>query len=113
MQFVSSLRSRFLRRTRSTRVWGAVEEEDITSQPEGSMFFEDAESKTIMVAAPILPRSVTPAYALALAVTQILTVGTYVLALRLGWRDRVVSEHGGLMCGDWNHTQGQLHSARA
>ena len=65
VEFVRTLRSRFLRRLAGGR------EEDITSQPEGSMFHVDAEARAILLAVTLLPPSVTPAYVLAMAVAQV------------------------------------------
>jgi hypothetical protein len=40
------------------------------------MFFVDGVRKEVLLASPLLPASVTPAYVLALAVTQMLALGT-------------------------------------
>lgn len=69
VDFVRTLRSRFLRRI------GGGREEDITSQPEGSMFHVDAEARAILLAVTLLPPSVTPAYVLAMAVAQVFALG--------------------------------------
>lgn len=69
VEWVRTLRSRFLRRVAGGR------EEDITSQPEGSMFFVDAERRAVLLAVTILPPSVTPAYVLAMAVAQVFALG--------------------------------------
>ncbi len=69
VQFVRALRSRFLRRVADGR------EEDITSQPEGSMFHVDAQARAILLAVTILPPSVTPTYVLAMAVAQVFALG--------------------------------------
>lgn len=70
VEFVTTLRSRFLRRHGE-----GEEEEDITSQPEGSMFYVDNANRTVLLAVTLLPPSVTPAYVLALAVVQIFALG--------------------------------------
>lgn len=70
VEFVTTLRSRFLRRHGE-----GEEEEDITSQPEGSMFYVDNANRIVLLAVTLLPPSVTPAYVLALAVAQLLSLG--------------------------------------
>lgn len=39
------------------------------------MFFVDEELQRVLLASPLLPPSVTPAYVLALAITQMLALG--------------------------------------
>ena len=70
VKFVRALRSRFLRRHD-----GSDEEEDITSQSEGSIEYVDRANRIIMLAVTSLPSSIAPAYVLALAVAQIFDLG--------------------------------------
>ena len=74
VQFVRTLRSRFLRLIGGDDAASSIEE-DITSKPEGSMFFLDTENRRILLAVTMLPPSITPAYVLAMAVAQIFALG--------------------------------------
>jgi len=73
--FVETLRTRFLRRLFGRTRGSGAQEEDITSKPEGSIFFVDRANRRIMLAITLLPPSITPAYVLALAVSQMLSLG--------------------------------------
>lgn len=84
MIFTRTLRTRFLRRlpgtggvrgSLSSLISSSVPEEDITSKPEGSMFFVDRTNRRVLLAVALLPPAVTPAYVLSLAVAQMLSLG--------------------------------------
>ena len=78
VQYVNSLRSRFLRRRASSGLVGTTED-DITAPHgvEGSIFFVDDRdaARVVLIAKPLLPPSVAPAVVLAMAIAQHLALG--------------------------------------
>jgi len=74
VQYVRTVRTRFLRTLANET------EEDITIQAEGSLYFVDESQRRILIAKSLLPSSVPPHYAVALALAQ-----------RLGLSDDVVA----------------------